>query len=113
MSTFEELQARVAKDTALQERLQAAEDEDTFVEMVEEFANELGLDLDTETIRTGIEQSTARATTELSDTDLAEVAGGTFHKTVNCQTYAYDTYLCFGGRYTGSCNSYDVRCLGY
>lgn len=92
MSTFSELQTRVAGDADLQQRLQAAEDEESFVQTVEALARELGFDLDRETIRSGIEASTAAAAgTELSDEDLASVAGGTL-TTVS--------YLCFDGGYT-------------
>lgn len=96
MTAFEELQTRVAGDAALQERLQSAEDEETFLQTVEALARELGFDLDRDEIRTGIEASTAAAKgTELSDQDLANVAGG------GVLTGAALSYLCFyGGIYT-------------
>lgn len=96
MTAFEELQTRVAGDAALQERLQAAEDEESFIRTVEALAGELGFDLHFDEIRAGIEASTAAAkVTELSDQDLANVAGG------GVLTGAAVSYLCFyGGNYT-------------
>lgn len=104
MNAFQELQSRVAESEALQERLQAAEAKESFIETVEEMARELGFDLDRETIRSGIEASTAAAASpELSDEDLANVAGGTL----------YVSYLCFGGGYASRLTAGPRGCETY
>ena len=110
MSTFEELRARVAGDTALQERLEGADNAESFVAMVGDMARDLGFDLDNETIRQGIEASTAgAASTELSDDDLGDVGGaGTF--TLTRVVFTRYTMAC--SNTTFNCSRTTMACAG-
>lgn len=76
MSTFADLEARVAEDPVIQkryrQRLRDAETTGNYVQIVGEMAEALGLDLDSAAIRQGLEAAGA----ELSDEEMDDIAGG-------------------------------------